>query len=43
MHSGHLKLVVKLMYSNDVEQTLCLMKSDLQGESKSQNLASTLI
>jgi hypothetical protein len=33
-HSGHLKLIVKLMYAADVEQTLCLVKSDLEDQGK---------
>lgn len=50
VHSGHLKLVIKLLYSSDVEQTLCLMKShDREGhhtqsaEAQSQQLATALI
>jgi len=43
VHSGHLKLVVKLLYTKDVEQTLCLMKSELAKQGKVQNIAAALL
>jgi hypothetical protein len=50
MHSGHLKLTVKLLHSApDCEITLCLMKQlsrelgVLTDDSKSQNMAASLL
>lgn len=43
VHSGHLKLIVKLMYAKDVEQTLCLIRSELANQGKVQNISAALL